>query len=72
MTEESRSAPQLALQASRRRVEETLDALRQTVRETTGARLERRAWALPLVAAAVGFSLALLLRRRSRRARGDY
>jgi hypothetical protein len=66
MTDESRPAPELALTASRQRVEESLDALRQAVRETTGARLERRAWALPLVAAAVGFSLALLLRRARR------
>jgi hypothetical protein len=64
MTDESKIASELALIESRQRVEQRLDALREAVRETTGAQLERRAWALPLLAAAVGFSLALLLRRR--------
>jgi hypothetical protein len=64
MSEPTKAAPELALMASRQRVEESLDALRSAVRDTTGVQLARRAWALPLVAAAVGFSLALMFRRR--------
>jgi hypothetical protein len=64
MSEPTKEAPELALMASRQRVEESLDALRSAVRDTTGVQLARRAWALPLVAAAVGFSLALMFRRR--------
>jgi hypothetical protein len=66
MTDERRVGPDRVLSASRQRVEQSLDALRQAVKETTGAQLDRRAWALPLIAAAVGFSLALLLRRGRR------
>jgi hypothetical protein len=67
MTDESsKSAPELALMASRQRVEESLEALRSAVRKTTGVQLSRRAWALPLVVAAVGFSVALFFRRRRR------
>ena len=54
------------LVATRREVEERLDALRVAARERVGVRLEKRAWTLPLVAAAVGFSFALWLRGRSR------
>jgi len=54
------------LVAKRRAVEESLDALRIAARERVGVRLEKRAWALPLVGAAAGFSIALLLRGRSR------
>jgi hypothetical protein len=54
------------LAASRRRVEEHLETLRRAVRERTGFDLGRRPWALPLVAAALGFSLALLVRRGRR------
>jgi hypothetical protein len=71
MTDERRTATELALVRSRQRVEESLDALRRSVHERTGASIERRAWTLPLLAGAVGFSLALLLRRRVRRARDE-
>ena len=57
------------LSSSRRQVEDRLEELRLAVRERTGAQLAKRAWALPLVAAGVGFSLAMWLRRRGRRAR---
>ena len=68
MTLEPRNetAPQAALDASRRQVEDRLGALRQALHDSTGGRLGRRTWTLPLVAAAAGFSLALLLRRRRR------
>ena len=62
------------LVASRRAVEDRLEDLRRAVRDRTGFDLKKRPWALPLVAAAVGFSVALLLRRgrRSRLDGGDY
>jgi hypothetical protein len=65
---------QAALDASRRKVEDSLGALRQAFDSSTGGRAGRT-WTLPLMAAAVGFSLAMLLRRRARRARatdGDW
>lgn len=54
---------QTALDASRRRVEDGLGALRQALHDSAGGRLGRKPWTLPLVAAAAGLSLALLLRR---------
>jgi hypothetical protein len=68
MTLEPRNetAPQAALDASRRLVEDRLGALRQALHDSTGGRLAKRTWTLPLIAAAAGFSLALLLRRRVR------
>jgi hypothetical protein len=70
MTLEPRNetAAQTALDASRRLVEDRFSALRQALHDSTGGRLTRRTWTLPLVAAAAGFSLALLLRQRVRRA----
>ena len=59
---------QAALDASRRVVEDRLGALRQALQDSPARRLTRRTWTLPLVAAAAGFSLALLLRQRVRRA----
>jgi hypothetical protein len=44
-------------------VEDRLGALRQALHDSAGGRLTRRTWTLPLVAAAAGLSLALLLRR---------
>jgi hypothetical protein len=69
MTVEPRNdaAPQAALEASRQRVEEGLGALRQALHESPAGRLGSKTWTLPLVAAAAGLSLALLLRRRVRR-----
>ena len=55
--------------ASRQQVEDRLDELRRALGERTGGRLGRRAWTLPLAAAAVGFSVALWLRRRGARNR---
>ena len=52
--------------SSRQRVENSLEELRQAVRERTGFDLRKRPWALPLVAAALGFSFALLVRRGRR------
>lgn len=62
---------QTHLLASRQRLEDRLDELRSAVHERTGGRLAKRAWTLPVLAAAVGFSLALWLRRRRRRERAD-
>ena len=60
---------QAALEATRQKVEDRLGALRQAIDESTGGRLGKSAWTMPLIAAAVGFSIALLMRRR--RARRD-
>jgi hypothetical protein len=65
------SSVQGALVASRQQVEDRLEALRQALHESTGGRLARGAWTLPLLAAAVGFSVAMLLRRGARRARAS-
>jgi hypothetical protein len=51
---------------SRRRVEERLEDLRRAVHDRTGFDLKKRPWTLPLVAAALGFSFALLMRRGRR------
>jgi len=60
---------QAALEATRQKVEDRLGALRHAIDEATGGRLGKSAWTMPLIAAAVGFSIALLMRRRrSRRA----
>jgi hypothetical protein len=59
------SVAQAALEASRQRVEEGLGALRQAIDESPVGRFAGT-WTLPLLAAAVGLSLALLLRRRAR------
>jgi hypothetical protein len=61
-------AAQTALEVSRQRVEEGLGALRSALDQRTGGWFGRT-WTLPLIAAAVGFSLAMLLRGRARRAR---
>ena len=65
---------QAVLEATRQKVEHSLGALRAAVNESTGGRMGAT-WTLPLIAAAVGFSLAMLLRRRARRDRltdGDW
>jgi hypothetical protein len=59
------NAAQAALEASRLRVEEGLGALRQAIEGSPAGRFAGT-WTLPLLAAAVGLSLALLLRRRIR------
>jgi hypothetical protein len=59
---------QAALDASRQRVEDRFGALRQALDDRTGGWFGRT-WTLPLLAAAVGFSLAVMLRRRGREAR---
>jgi hypothetical protein len=61
--------PRAALDSSRQRVEEGLGALRAALQQSPVGRLSRQTWTLPLIAAAVGFSLAVLLRRGARRAR---
>ena len=61
---------QAALEASRQRVEDGLGALRQAIESSPVGRFGST-WTLPLLAAAVGFSLALLLRRRIRDGRAD-
>jgi hypothetical protein len=58
---------QAALEATRQKVEDQLGALRRAIDDSTGGRLGKSAWTMPLIAAAVGFSIALLLRRRARR-----
>jgi len=63
------SSAQHALVESRQRVEDRLEALRDALDQTTGGRLMRSGWTLPLLAAAVGFSVATLLRRGARRRR---
>jgi hypothetical protein len=63
------SDPQTHLLQSRQRLEDRLDALRTAVEERTGGRLGSKAWTLPVLAAAVGFSLAMWLRHRRRRER---
>ena len=60
---------QAALEATRQKVEDQLGALRRAIDDSTGGRLGKSAWTMPLIAAAVGFSIALLMRRR--RARRD-
>jgi hypothetical protein len=62
------NAEQAALEASRQRVEDRLGELRQALDSSPVGRLGGT-WTLPLLAAAVGFSLALLFRRRVREAR---
>jgi hypothetical protein len=57
-----------ALDASRQRVEDRLGALRQALDSSPVGRFGG-SWTLPILAAAVGFSLAMLLRRRAREAR---
>jgi hypothetical protein len=64
----TQNTAQAALEASRQRVEERLGALREALDSSTAGRFGRT-WTLPILAAAVGFSLALLLRRRVRDAR---
>jgi hypothetical protein len=60
---------QATLEATRQKVEDQLGALRRAIDDATGGRLGKSAWTMPLIAAAVGFSIALLMRRR--RARHD-
>jgi hypothetical protein len=72
MPDDVKSTTELALLHSRQRVEESLDALRRSVRERTGAGIERSIWTLPLLAAAAGFSIALMLRRRRRERDRDH
>jgi ElaB/YqjD/DUF883 family membrane-anchored ribosome-binding protein len=66
---ETTGSAQATLEATRQKVEDRLGALRQAINDSTGGRLGRSAWTMPLIAAAVGFSIALLMRRR--RARGN-
>ena len=66
----ARDPEQAQVAASRRRVEERLADLRQTVHETTGIVPRGTAWVLPAVGFAVGFSFAVRAwRRRQRRRR---
>jgi hypothetical protein len=67
MTLEPRNenAAQAALEASRAQVEERLGALREALDASPVGRFTG-SWTLPILAAAVGFSLALLFRRRVR------
>lgn len=61
---------QVAVEASRRRVEERLAELRGAVHETTGLVPRGAAWVIPTVGFAVGFSFAVRAwRRRQRRRR---
>jgi len=65
---------QAVLEATRQKVEDRFGALRAAVNDSTGGRMTRT-WSLPLIAAAVGFSVAMLLRRRARSERltdGDW
>ena len=63
---------QAAVLASRRRVEERLEELRRTVHETTGLVPRGKAWVIPAVGFAVGFSMAVRAwRRRQRRRRAS-
>jgi hypothetical protein len=64
----STDTAQAVLEATRQKVEDRLGALRAAVNESTGGRMGLT-WTLPLIAAAVGFSVAMLLRRRARRDR---
>jgi hypothetical protein len=68
--ERAQDPEQAQVAASRRRVEQRLVDLRQTVHETTGIVPRGTAWVLPAVGFAVGFSFAVRAwRRRQRRRR---
>lgn len=51
------------LEASRRRLEESLEGLRQAAQRDIGWLPRASRWALPLVAAAVGLVVGLAVRR---------
>jgi hypothetical protein len=59
-------AGDVRVQRLRAELEEALEETRTAIREDTG-RIARRAWTVPLIAAGVGFVLALGLKVRSRR-----
>ena len=64
----STGSAQATLEATRQKVEDRLGALRQAINDSTGGRLGKSAWTMPLIAAAVGFTIALMMRRgRARR-----
>ena len=58
-----------SLAEKRRVLERTLWELRHSLGKTFGLRTTGRSWALPLLAAGVGLTIALSLKKRSRRRR---
>ena len=68
MTMRSLESP-APLSEARRELERTLWELRQSLGKTFGLPTAGRPWALPLLAAGVGLTIALSLKRRARRRR---
>ena len=58
-----------SLSEKRRTLERTLWEVRQSLGKSFGLRVTGRSWALPLLAAGVGLTIALSLKQRSRRRR---
>ncbi len=57
---------QSILDEKRRSLQSALGEVQDGVRRTVGVRVARKSWLLPLLAAGVGLTLALALRRRGR------
>ena len=61
---------QSILDEKRRSLQSALAEVQDGVRRTAGLRVARKSWLLPLLAAGVGLTLALALKRR-KRVRGE-